>query len=390
MTDDQDTVGLDPKSFYAASNLKGNPFRQNPALDTDPRAGIWVGYQSERRQFLSMLTQCRSDQIGASNLILLYGELGAGKTHALLWARHQILVAKKSEFDSVVYNIGSLRNDDKITFAATYERDIVNKSELPNDIQEFRQFLDEICVEYRKHHGGGLDKDAILEKLIPSRELSALAKQIVHADNDAAVRDIMLPVKAGEFGTVGRLAALINLFVLDIDVNGVEKSWKKAAYLLIDELNLLVDASAKEQRMANEIIRNLYDACPNRVGIVLAFTASVAQVSLLFDEWVISRVSRQIVMQTLPQQEAKDFIAGILQHDRSTVPEADLFRPFDEGAIDSIVSQMSSITPRRIMKVMARVLEQARTFGHNPAEGAITSAFLDDNGITDDIAAIPI
>lgn len=390
MSEDQETSGLDPKAFYAASNLKGNPFRQNPALDTDPRAGIWVGYQSERRQFLSMLAQCRADQIGASNLILLYGELGAGKTHALLWARHHILVQKKDEFNSVVYNIGSLRNDDKITFAATYERDIVNKSELPDDIQSFRQFLDEICVEYRKHNSGNLDKDAILNLLIPSRELSSLAKQIVHADSPAAIREIMLPPKAGEFGTVGRLAALINLFVLDIGVNGVEKSWKKAAYLLIDELNLLVDASAKEQRMANEIIRNLYDACPNRVGFVLAFTASVAQVSLLFDEWVVSRVSRQIVMQTLPQQEAKDFISGILENDRASLPEPDPFRPFDEGAIDSIVSQMSSITPRRIMKVMARVLEHARTCGHDPANGPITSAFLDDNGITDDIAAIPI
>lgn len=390
MSEEHEISGLEPRAFYAASNLKGNPFRQNPALDTDPRAGIWVGYQSERRQFMTMLTQCRADQIGASNLVLLYGELGAGKTHALLWARHQILVERRGEFDSVVYNIGSLRNDDKITFAATYERDIVNKSELSEDIQSFRQFLDEICVEYRKQHGGTLDKDAILGLLIPSRELSSLAKQIVHADSSAAIKEIMMPAKAGEFGTVGRLAALINLFVLDIEVNGTEKSWKKAAYLLIDELNLLVDASAKEQRMANEIIRNLYDACPNRVGIVLAFTASVAQVSLLFDEWVISRVSRQIIMQTLPQQEAKDFIGGILESDRAVLPEPDTFRPFDEGAIVSIVSQMSSITPRRIMKVMARVLEHARTCGHDPESGPITSAFLDDNGIIDDVAAIPI
>lgn len=390
MSNDEEIPGLNPKAFYLASNLKGNPFRQNPALATDPRAGIWVGYQSERRQFMSMLVQCRADQIGASNLILLYGDLGAGKTHALLWARHQILIEKKQVFDSVVYNIGSLRNDDKITFAATYERDIVNKSELLDDVQGFRQFLDEICIEYRKHNGATLDKEAILDQLIPSRELSSLAKQIVHADTPAAIRDIMLPAKAGEFGTVGRFSALINLFVLDIDVNGVEKSWKKAAYLLVDELNLLVDSSAKEQRMANEIVRNLYDACPNRVGFVLAFTASVAQVSLLFDEWVISRVSRQIIMQTLPQQEAKDFIAGILESDRATLPEPDAYRPFDEGAVDSIVSQMSSITPRRIMKVMYRVLEHARTCGHDPTTGPITSTFLDDNGITDEIAAIPI
>src|SRR5688572_10227926 len=110
---------LSPKEFYAASNLKGNPFRQNPLLETDPRAGIWVGYEPERTLFLRLLNQSRSDFIGSSNLILLYGELGAGKTHALMWARHQITTKMKDAFNSVVYHIGSLRNDDKISFAAT-------------------------------------------------------------------------------------------------------------------------------------------------------------------------------------------------------------------------------------------------------------------------------
>jgi len=141
--------------------------------------------------------------------------------------------------------------------------------------------------------------------------------------------------------------------------------------------------------MTNEIVRNLYDSCPNRFGFVLGFTASVASVSLLFDEWVLSRVSRQIVMQTLPQDEAKDFIKGILNFDRVS-RETRPFRPFDESAIDAIVSQMSSITPRRIMKTMERVLELVRTAGLDPRSSIATSDFLDDNGITDEISAIPL
>jgi hypothetical protein len=381
--------GLSPKEFYASSNLKGNPFRQNPLFDTDPRAGIWVGYEEERNDFLGLLNQSRSDFIGSSNLILLYGELGAGKTHALMWARHQILTERKEAFNSVVYQIGSLRNDDKITFAATFERDIVNKSNIILDVAGFRQHLDELCVEYRKTHSA-LTKDEIIEQIIPSRELASLAKEIIHAETEDAIRRMLVPQKLGEFGTVGRFASLINLFVLDITVGDVERSWKKAAYLLVDEMNLLVDASAKEQRMANEIIRNLYDSCPNRFGFVLAFTASVAQVSLLFDEWVLSRVSKQIVMQTLPQQEAKDFVAGILKHDRVNTPEANPFRPFDEDAVDSIVSQMSSITPRRIMKTMERMLELVRAAGLDPKKELATATFLDDNGLTDEISSVPL
>ena len=55
------------------------------------------------------------DQIGNSNLVLLYGDYGTGKSHALLWARHQILDAKKSEFNSVCYYIQTLRKDGKIS-----------------------------------------------------------------------------------------------------------------------------------------------------------------------------------------------------------------------------------------------------------------------------------
>lgn len=382
--------GLAPKAFYEASNLKGNPFRQNPTLESDPRAGIWVGYDNEKRDFLRLLNQSRSDYIGNSNLVLLYGELGAGKTHALMWARHQILMAHKDKFNSVVYYIGSLRNDDKITFAQTFERDIVNKSAIISDVAEFRQYLDELCVSYRKIHGAHIEKDHVIEAIIPSRELATLAKEIIHAETPEAIRKVLVPPKLGEFGTVGRFAALINLFVMDIRLGDDDRSFKKAAYLLIDELNLLVDATAKEQRMANEIIRNLYDSCPNRFGFVLAFTASVAAVSLLFDEWVISRVSKQIVMRTLPQQEAKDFIAGILEHERISEPEPNSYRPFDEGAVDSIVAQMSSITPRRIMKTMERVTEMVRTSGFDPNTGLSTSDYLDENGITDEIAAIPL
>lgn len=385
-----DIEGLSPKDFYAAANLKGNPFRQNPLLDTDPRAGIWVGYKKEQQEFLRYLNQSRSDYIGNSNLLLLYGELGAGKTHALMWARHQILVERKAAFDAVVYHISSLRNDDKITFAATFERDVINKSEITKDVLDFRQHLDLLCVEYRKQHGAQVEKATIIDNIIPSRELATLAKEVIEAKNADDVRKIFAAPKLGEFGTVGKFAALINLFVLDISVGEIDRSWKKAAYLLIDELNLLVDASAKEQRMANEIVRGLYDSCPSRFGFVLAFTATVASVSLLFDEWVLSRVSKQIVMQTLPQQEAKEFIAGILAHDRVDLDEVEPFRPFDEDAVDSIVSQMSSITPRRIMKTMERVLETVRTSGFDPKAGLVTRDFLDESGITDEITAVPL
>lgn len=116
----------------------------------------------------------------------------------------------------------------------------------------------------------------------------------------------------------------------------------------------------------------------------------LSQVNIALTHRLLSRVSRQIAMQTLPQHEAKDFIKGILNFDRAIKPEPKPYRPFDEGAIDSVVSQMNSITPRRIMKTMERVLELVRTAGLDPKSKVASSDFLDEHGITDEIAAIPL
>ncbi|MFC1606206.1 hypothetical protein ACFL33_05025, partial [Pseudomonadota bacterium] len=52
------------------------------------------------------------------NFLFVYGDYGTGKSHALFWARHQILEKRKDEFESVAYYIQTLRQAGKITFAA--------------------------------------------------------------------------------------------------------------------------------------------------------------------------------------------------------------------------------------------------------------------------------
>ncbi len=104
--------------FYEASNLTTNPFRTTPVVEADPRMGIWVGYDKERETLVKYLTRTRADQVGNNNFILVYGDYGIGKSHALLWSKHLILNTETESFESVAFYIPTLKKaKGQISFA---------------------------------------------------------------------------------------------------------------------------------------------------------------------------------------------------------------------------------------------------------------------------------
>src|SRR5687768_14885747 len=122
-------MSMTPAEFYKAANLTQNPFRSNPTQESDPRMNIWIGYDKEREQLWRYIVRSRADQVGNANLVMLYGDLGTGKSHALLWAKYQILEALREDFNAVAYYIQTLRKDaGKVTFAGAFKEDIVGKS----------------------------------------------------------------------------------------------------------------------------------------------------------------------------------------------------------------------------------------------------------------------
>jgi hypothetical protein len=381
-------MNMQPVQFYSAANLKENPFRSNPTQESDPRMDIWVGYGREKEQFWRQLVRSRADQIGNANLVLLYGDLGTGKSHALFWAKYQILVALKDDFNSVAYYVQTLRKDaGKITFAGAFREDIVGKSSLVSDVRHFRQFLEECIIEYKRDHGLGpeVTKEVVLEKLLHSIELFNFGKEILRCETEEQVRDLLLPPRLGDYQAMMTLTKLINLFVFEIKVPSRPRRFKNGAYLFIDELDLLTTATAKEARDVNELLRHIYDNCPNSFCMVLAFTATAAELNILFSPFVLSRVSRQIVMNFLQLDEAKLFIKGILDTARIDVSKRAGFFPFEDDTIHGIVSQIVSITPRKVINAMQQILEEVRLLNVDPTQGLITTAFLEDNGIIDEV-----
>jgi len=129
------------REFYDAANLTENPFRANPVLEEDPRMSIWVGYEKQQRDLMRLLERTRADQHGNVYLGLVYGALGTGKTHALLWAKYQIMKPRKEEFDSIAFYVQSLLKGKGLSFAGAFSEDIVSKSNLLAEVLSFKQFI---------------------------------------------------------------------------------------------------------------------------------------------------------------------------------------------------------------------------------------------------------
>lgn len=380
---------MEPSEYYRKANLKGNPFRSAPSFADDPRAKIWVGYDRQKRQLEKYLTRTLSDQVGNANFLMIYGSYGTGKSHSLLWARHRILHEKKSDYDSVCYFIPTLRQDKgKLTFAGAYLTDIVEKSDLLSDLKSFQNFLKSCIAEYRSENEveHSIHEEDIVERLIKSTELFNFAKKIVKCQSDQGLMEVVAPKGLADYQAVVIFTRLVNLFVHEMYIaDGNTKRFKKGAYLFIDEVDDLLRSTVKETRDVNDILRHLYDNCPNSFCMIIAFSAEITEFSAMFMDYILERIQRQIELGTLNVEDTIKFTYEILNSNRVNEDSKLEYFPFEESAIDAIVSNLTEITPRRIVKAMQLIIEEARLAGHDPDRGPITVEFLDNHEILEEV-----
>lgn len=209
---------------------------------------------------------------------------------------------------------------------------------------------------------------------------------ILACDDRDDVVNFLVPRGLNDFQAMTTFTRLANLFVYEFQLNGGPSRFKKAVYLLLDELDDLQAVSAKEAREVNDLLRHIYDLCPNCFGLVIGLSGQLAELPAMFEDYVLRRIQRFIHLQTLDKDDAVEFVKAILDQARIDTSKPKGFYPFDEAAIDTICSQVTSITPGKIVNVMQQVIEEVRLSGHNPAKhGLVTQAVLDDKDILEDV-----
>ena len=381
---------MQPKEYYSKCNLQDNPFRSNPNFAADPRAQIWVGYKEQKKQLDRYLNRSLSDQVGNVNFLMLYGDYGTGKSHALLWAQNRVLHEKKDVFDAVCYFIPTLRKDKgKLTFAGAFLGDLLEKSTLMADVQAFHGFLMECVSKCRSANGykhEDVTSEKIIEELIPAVELNNFAKEIHKCKDDQDFYDLLAPKGLTDYQAMIIFTRLVNLFVHEMQISSEDSQrFKKGAYLFIDELDDLGRATVKEAREVNDLLRHIYDNCPNCFCMVIALSAEISQLPVYFFDYILSRIHRQIELAVLDKNDAIAFVKEILNSNRLNSKSKSGFFPFEQSAIDSIASQLTEITPRKIVDTMQQIMEEVRLVGHNPEEESVSLEFLDEHEIIEDV-----
>ncbi len=378
-----------PADYYKKANLNGNPFRSNPNFAADPRASIWVGYEQQKRQIVKYLHRSLADQVGNANFLMLYGDYGTGKSHALLWAQNKILHDDKDDFDSVCYFIPTLRKDKgKLTFAGAFLDDIVARSDLLSNTQAFHNFLMECIALCRTARGYDheISADKIIEILIPPVELNNFAKVLYHCQQEEDFRTLIAPKALADYQAMMIFTRLVNLFVHEMEISDSDRRrFKKASYLFIDDLDDLERASIKEAREVNDILRQIYDNCPNCFCMVIALSAEISQLPVLFFDYILGRIHRQIELLGLNKDDAVIFVREIFNRNRISQDGREDFFPFEKGAIEAIASQLTEITPRKIVNTMQQVIEEVRLAGHDPEDDLVSVDFLDSNEIVEEV-----
>ncbi len=380
-------MAISHEVFYKAANLTHNPFRSNPSLEKDPRMGIWVGYYDEQQRLIKYLRRSLADEIGNQNLVLIYGSYGTGKSHALLWSQYYVAQKMKSDFCSMSFYINTLKKSKGImTFLGAFQDDIVARSSIVTDILVFKQFLEERIIEYKKDKdiGAEVTFNSVLPELLKSTDLVNLSKEILDCDDDNDVRGLLSPKNDFEAQTL--FIRLTNLFVYEFELPSGNVRFRKGVYLFIDEMDRLAFSSLKETRDVNDLIVHLYDECSECFGMMLAATASDAELGVLFSPPVMERVdNKKIELPFMQPSDAKIFAKDILNTARIDSTKNTDYFPFSEDAIDTAVSGLVSITPRKIMDRMQQLLEEVRIADIDPLQGVITTQILDSSNIWEEV-----
>lgn len=375
---------MNPDTFYPACNLNGNPFRIHPNNDDDPRAKIWVGYENQKKQLQKIVDRVRADKVGLTNFVLLYGAYGAGKSHALLWIRSWV----KSDNAGVAYFMPTLKKEKgKLSFSAALAEDLIERGSLVLDLENFKNFFETRILEVKNGLGIHSNEEAI-EHLIKSHELAEFVKQLCTCQTETQIKNLLNAKNLSDYQAVMLFSKIVNLFVQSFKTPVTDSRFKQAIYLLIDELDDLQRQPPKETLETNDMLRHLYDACPNSFGLIGALSAELTTLSNSFTDYVLSRVTRQIQFDLLDRENAIQFIRDILDAQPNRFeynPAKSGFYPFHEEAVDTIVSQLRTITPRKIVNVMQNVIEELRLEGYDPNNGLVSNQTLDELDILDTV-----
>lgn len=384
---------LEDKTLELAK-FREYPFRLVPGQ----RVTTWAGYEDVRRRLFEAAESSRDDRVGLYQFVVIHGEIGAGKTHALRYLRYKIVEERKDEFRSLVVYLPRLKLAPKTDFLSIYKvvmealvealKEIgeVIRSRVEQKIGEERTALpveqrrgvpDQYFRENRRNEIYSElsprfpSLPALLVGLVDGKPPHAMSILLANKHKQTELEPFNLTSNIEtDYDAICCLSELITLCTKRIELLP-ETPLYKCFYLFIDEVEQITDFKADEVLSINFGMRDLVDSCPENFCLLLGMTGDPATVEAVFDEPVIRRFSSApIQIEAMDEKQSVDFIKEVIKNHRSEaiVPEC---HPFTEEALREIVSQAEYKTPRELFRKCHIVLRKAVLSGRLEEKGTI-------------------
>lgn len=380
------------------AKLRRNPFTLVP----NETVTNWAGYVNLRTKLIDIIQSCRSDQVGLSEFVILHGDLGTGKSHALRYLRYLISDKGKNEFKSPCVYLETLKVAANMSFIALYKKIV---EILVPHIKETADWLD-LAVEEtakslnpngRQHeHQKEIDRIYRDPGVTPGYPpLSLLLRGIKEGSTEALT--LLLGGKLGganamakyteynmtsaiesEYDATKCLGAYVNLCTRGSSTlsDGDIMARNRAFYFFFDELEIANDFRPQEVLSVNQGIRDLINACPENCCFLFGMTGDVRNIYGLLTQPVIRRMSRDpLEIEPLTSEEAVEFLKQVLKAHRSDEKDSDEY-PFREDALLAIAEATQIKTSSELFRGCRRVLEKSVLLGALVPGGVIDVAMV--------------
>lgn len=357
--------------------LAANPFNIVPS-DADH----WSGRDRERRLLWDVVRSVSYDDNGLSEFVILIGDWGSGKTHALKYLARRVN-KRQPEMGAVAVMVPKVKLGPKVRWLDIYQ--LVVKQHLGRDFftslaARFTALVNECGEELSTHVDPGTyrrlikdDPNHFINKVIDGLEdedqpYAKLLLSVADDDEDAITYltegsrlpshiDLPKTVK-NDYDAVQVLAGIFRVMTLPV----MERApVYKAVHLSIDEVEELLEVKATEQAEFWFGARELINRVPDRMAFILALSAEAPMLEATMAPAVQERKTRKnVVFEAFSPGDASNFVNRQLAHYRPDGWESQQsFHPFTVDAVDYVLEQTVPLVPRRIFVALRQVLDKA-------------------------------
>lgn len=354
---------LNPNEF----GLKENPFGIVPGAEVNQ----WAGMRQTRHALEDVVSSVRPDDIGASECVMVHGEFGAGKSHALRFFAGEI---NRGDCGRAIY-LSEVVVGAVPSFVALYPRILEQiKGETQTRIANVVQSSTRQCAEKIAEKIGtqsGTNEQAIKSKV--AQDDQPLVTKLYETGGflESATNDI---------DAAKKLASVFRVMTTPIGNNQPPYG---AVYLFLDEMENVNLSKAAPMSAFYGALRVLINGVNERFALVLSFTHRVAELDAYIPPFMQERRTRPYIeCASLSQEDAKLFIKEYLEYQRPEGyrgnPNTNPLHPFSEAAIDAILERETLLIPRKILLHMRRVWERASRRGGLQPGAEITREMADE------------